>query len=70
MDNKHADCTLPEDLWPPDQWWTRTGWEETAVLLAGFFSDDCSPIIRLLVHAQPLVAAQCILERGAATNKR
>jgi len=35
-----------EDLWPPADWWRRTGWEETAVLLAGFYSEDCSAIVR------------------------
>jgi hypothetical protein len=54
-----------EDLWPPQHWWRRTAWEETAVLLAGFHAGDCSAIIRWLANAQPEVAAQCIQESGA-----
>jgi formylglycine-generating enzyme required for sulfatase activity len=53
------------ELWPPDRWWERSGWEETAVLLAGLHADDCTPVIRWLKGAQPEVAAQCILESGA-----
>ncbi|MCX7110024.1 MAG: TIR domain-containing protein [Proteobacteria bacterium] len=32
-----------ENLWPNT--WERTGWEESAVLLAGFYADDCTPVI-------------------------
>ena len=53
-------------LWPAERWWERTGWEETSVLLAGFFPEDCSTVIRWLAEAQPEVAAQCIEESGAA----
>ena len=53
------------DLWPAERWWERSGWEETAVLLAGMQADDCSAIIRWLAGAQPEVAAQCIAESGA-----
>ncbi len=53
------------ELWPPDQWWRRSGWEETAVLLAGFQTSDCTGVIRWLADAQPEVAAQCIVESGA-----
>ena len=53
------------ELWPAERWWKRTGWEEAAVLLAGFYPDDCSPVIRWLAGAQPEVAAQCVLESGA-----
>jgi len=60
----------PEDLWPPERWWQRTGWEETAVLLAGLHAGDCSNIIRWLANAQPEVAAQCILESGAEIANR
>lgn len=53
------------ELWAPERWWERNGWEETAVLLAGFGREDSSPVIRWLQDAQPEVAAQCILESGA-----
>jgi hypothetical protein len=62
--------TRAEDLWPPERWWERTGWEETAVLLAGFHNDDCSGIVRWLAKAQPEAAAQCILESGAGIANR
>ena len=57
--------TSAAELWPAGQWWKRTGWEETAVLLAGLHSDDCTAVIRWLADAQPEVAAQCIEESGA-----
>jgi formylglycine-generating enzyme required for sulfatase activity len=53
------------ELWPPEQWWERNNWEETAVLLAGLYAADCTPVIRWLAGAQPEVAAQCIAESGA-----
>ncbi|MFY9972637.1 MAG: SUMF1/EgtB/PvdO family nonheme iron enzyme, partial [Chromatiaceae bacterium] len=56
----------PDQLWPTGRWWERSGWEESAVLLAGLHPDDCAPVIRWLRDAQPEVAAQCILESGAA----
>ena len=58
------------ELWPPDRWWARSGWEEAAVLLAGFHSEDCAPVIRWFQDAQPEVAAQCVLESGAAIRDR
>ncbi|WP_156427941.1 SUMF1/EgtB/PvdO family nonheme iron enzyme, partial [Thiohalocapsa sp. ML1] len=54
------------ELWPAERWWQRSGWEETAVLLAGLYSDDCWPVLDWLKDAQPEVAARCILESGAA----
>lgn len=53
-------------IWPPDQWWERTNWEEAAILLAGLYSDDCTPVIDWLADAQPEVAAQCLTRSGAA----
>ena len=37
------------------------------MLLAGFYADDCTPVIDWLKQAQPEVAAQCILNSGAPT---
>jgi hypothetical protein len=42
---------IAAQLWPPERWWERSGWEESAVLLAGLFSDDCTPVIRWLRDA-------------------
>jgi formylglycine-generating enzyme required for sulfatase activity len=64
------DRTSAQELWPPQRWWERTGWEETAVLLAGFSGGDCTHVIEWLAEAQPEVAAQCILESGAEMADR
>ena len=53
------------ELWPPHRWWERSGWEESVVLLAGFFEEDCGEVIRWVGEAQPEVAAQCIEQSGA-----
>jgi len=58
------------ELWPRARWWERSGWEETAVLLAGLHSGDCTQVIRWLAEAQPEVAAQCVLESGAEIGDR
>ena len=55
----------PTQLWPAERWWERSGWEESVVLLAGLFPEDCAPVIRWLADAQPEVAVQCLLESGA-----
>ncbi|MFB1488234.1 MULTISPECIES: hypothetical protein [unclassified Thiocapsa] len=65
-----ADQLSADQLWPTEHWWRRSGWEEAAVLLAGLNSDDCTPVIRWLKDHQPEVAAQCILESGAALADR
>jgi formylglycine-generating enzyme required for sulfatase activity len=62
--------TTAAELWPPERWWERSGWEEAAVLLAGFFSDDCTPVIQWLRDAQPEMAAKCILESGAGPRDK
>jgi hypothetical protein len=58
------------ELWHADRWWERSGWEEATVLLAGFHSNDCAPVIRWLADAQPETAAQCLLESGAGIADR
>ncbi|MBI1765307.1 MAG: SUMF1/EgtB/PvdO family nonheme iron enzyme [Acidobacteria bacterium] len=55
------------ELWPRERWWKRTNWEETAVLLAGLDSDDCSEVVEWIAAANPEVAAQCIVRSGAQT---
>ncbi len=52
-------------LYPPKEWWTPQGWEETLILLAGLYNDDCTPVVDWLKAAQPEVAARCIAESGA-----
>ena len=51
-------------LWPKQQWWRRSGWEEAAVLLAGLCGDDPMTVVDWLSTAQPEVLAQCLLEGG------
>lgn len=58
------------ELWPSARWWERSGWEETAVLLAGLHAGDCTGVIRWLAEAQPEVAAQCVVESGAEPADR
>jgi len=54
------------DIWPSDRWWNRTNWEEATILLAGLYSDDCSPVVEWVAEANPEVAAQCVVRGGAA----
>lgn len=57
--------TKAEALFPKEKWWEQQGWEETLILLAGLYSDDCAPVVEWLKNAQPEVAARCIVESGA-----
>jgi hypothetical protein len=52
-------------IWPPDRWWQRTNWEETLILLAGIYSNDCSRIIDWVTRGNSEVAAQRIVRSGA-----
>ncbi|MBS1790904.1 MAG: SUMF1/EgtB/PvdO family nonheme iron enzyme [Acidobacteria bacterium] len=75
MDIEFRDGRLKASkLWPPDKWWERTNWEEAAILLAGLYSDDCSPVVEWVAEANPEVAAQCVVRSGAglaeATKER
>jgi formylglycine-generating enzyme required for sulfatase activity len=63
LDTPNVTAMDARNFWP--RCWERTGWEESAVLLAGFYADDCTPVIGWLAEAQPEVAAQCILQSGA-----
>lgn len=47
----------------PDGWTTPSGWEETAVLLAGLLPDMTAFITQLL-PANPPLAARCVAESG------
>jgi formylglycine-generating enzyme required for sulfatase activity len=69
MDNEMRTGRLhATDIWPPERWWQRTNWEEAAILLAGLYSDDCTPVVEWLAEANPEVAAQCITRSGAALS--
>ena len=47
----------------PDGWLTPSGWEETAILLAGIL-DDMTPLVTALIPVNPVLAARCIDESG------
>ncbi|HVO44150.1 MAG TPA: SUMF1/EgtB/PvdO family nonheme iron enzyme, partial [Aggregatilineales bacterium] len=49
---------------PGDRWWEPTGWEETAILLAGM-SGDATAMVRWLTPVQPTLAYRCATESGA-----
>jgi formylglycine-generating enzyme required for sulfatase activity len=47
--------------WPPDRWWEPSGWEETAILMAGM-AEDATELLERLAQVNPVVAARCLLE--------
>ncbi len=59
------ESTKAETLFPVEKWWEPQGWEETLTILAGLYSDDCTPVVEWLADAQPEMAARCIAESGA-----
>ena len=69
MDIKMNTPAVPfaaQDIWLSERWWQRTNWEEAAILLAGLYSNDCTPVIDWVARGNPEVAAQCIVRSGAA----
>ncbi|MBZ0307237.1 MAG: SUMF1/EgtB/PvdO family nonheme iron enzyme [Anaerolineae bacterium] len=65
LDREMQNKTPAIQFFPSATWWEPQGWEETAILLAGLYSDDCSPVVAWLRDAQPELAARCVLESGA-----
>lgn len=65
-DGLHIDL-IPQAIWHTPSWWQPTNWEEATILLAGLYSDDCTPVLEWLADAQPELAARCIAESGAHT---
>ena len=49
---------------PAETWWNATGWEESAVLLAGM-GNDATAMVRWLLPVQPALAYRCATESGA-----
>ncbi len=49
---------------PGERWWEPTGWEETALLLAGM-SGDSTTLVKWLTPVQPTLAYRCATESGA-----
>jgi formylglycine-generating enzyme required for sulfatase activity/energy-coupling factor transporter ATP-binding protein EcfA2 len=55
-------------FWKPADWWKpNSAWDETAILLGGLYSADCTRVITWLRDAQPELAARVIVESGAFT---
>lgn len=52
---------------PSERWWEPHGWEETIIILAGLYSDDCSVVLDWVKDASPILTARCIAESGAYT---
>ncbi|MCP4428766.1 MAG: SUMF1/EgtB/PvdO family nonheme iron enzyme, partial [Chloroflexi bacterium] len=67
LPNRAAKPLQAAEIWPPGRWWEPTNWEEATILLAGLFSDNCTPVLKWAADAQPEVAARCIVESGAHT---
>jgi formylglycine-generating enzyme required for sulfatase activity len=57
-----------ERYWPPDHWWEPSGWEETAILLAGI-EPDASTLLERLAAVNPVLAARCLLKGGAQAGE-
>jgi formylglycine-generating enzyme required for sulfatase activity len=57
-------------FWPADRWWEPQGPEEMAILLAGMYSEDCTPVIDWIAMANPELAGRCVAESGAFTPDR
>ncbi len=52
---------------PSDEWWTPTGWEETALLLAGI-QGDASAVVQWLTPVQPDLAYKVATESGTSCS--
>ena len=53
--------------WPGLRWWEPTGWEETAILLAGIQKDgDATDVLQWLMPVHPLLAYRCVKESGSS----
>lgn len=50
---------------PSDEWWMPTGWEETALLLAGMLG-EATKVVEWLTPVQPDLAYRVATESGAA----
>jgi len=53
---------------PSEAWWTPTGWEETALLLAGMLG-DASSVVTWLTPVQPDLAYKVATESGATCSQ-
>lgn len=51
------------EFWPKSRWWRRSGWEETAVILAGL-RDNPEEVARWIANANPEIALQVLQKSG------
>lgn len=51
------------NYWPNERWWEPTGWEETALLLAGI-QHDATEITKWLEPVNPTLAYRCATQSG------
>lgn len=57
----------PTKYWPNKSWWETTGWEETALLLAGI-EGDATEIVKWLTFVHPTLAYLSATESGVTCN--
>jgi len=67
LDREMKNSVPAAQFWPADRWWWPNQWNETALLLAGLYSDNTTPVIIWLADANPELVVRCILESGAQT---
>lgn len=48
-----------------NDWSERNNWEESIILLAGLYNEDCSPILNIFKDVNPLITAYCIKYSGS-----
>ncbi len=63
MDEDIKRGVLAQKFWPNEKWWEPTGWEETAMLLAGI-QGDATKIVEWLAPIHPTLAFFCATESG------
>lgn len=58
----------PNEFFKYDNWWETTGWEESAVILAGILSQDqLTDFLIWLSEVQPKLVIRCIENAGIST---
>ena len=68
LDRERLNGVPASTFWKAELRWNDeipNPWNETAILLAGLYSDDATPIIEWLADANPKITQRCIQESGA-----
>jgi formylglycine-generating enzyme required for sulfatase activity len=68
MRRQHVTRASLARYWPVDQWWKPSGWEETAILVAGMVV-DASTLLADMTAVNPVVAARCLTEGDAQADE-